>query len=171
MQRVRDLGEVDLSKVLALDLSAEGTAELVEVGHHLDRLRSDGDEPGWAVGQPPAPVLTEHPIPRHLLPKIPESIALATVLERPTGEGDLLEYTVEVWHDGEGALLVTSAVEVACRCETDHEAHPVAESTRTATNEQELLAALDQAAAEVAGWAQDGTGAPEWRAKAGLPVG
>lgn len=171
MQRVRDLGEVDLSRVLAIDLSAEGAAELVEVGHHLDRLRSAGDEPGWAVGQPPAPELTDHPIPRHLLPKVPESVALATVLERPAAEGDLLEYAVEVWHDGEGALLVTAAVEVACRCETDHEAHPVAETTRTATTEQELLAALDQAAAEVAGWVQDGVGADEWRAKAGLPTG
>lgn len=171
MQRVRDLGEVDLSRVLALDLSAEGAAELVEVGHHLDRLRSTGDEPGWAVGEPPPTVLTDHPIPRHLLPKPPESIALAAVLERPAAEGDLLEYAVEVWHDGDGALLVTSAVEVGCRCETDHQAHPVAESTRTATDEQELIAALDQAATEVAGWVQDGTGADEWRAKAGLPVG
>ena len=171
MERVSDLAEVDLPAVLALDLTEAAVTELVDVGHHVDQLRAAGDEPGWAVGTPPLPVITGHPIPRHMMPKIPESVALGTVLDQPLDHPkDLLEYALDVWHDGEGALLVTAAVEVGCFCPQPHESHAAAESAWTATGESDLLTALDQAVAELAGWVKEAAGPDEWRRRADLPA-
>jgi hypothetical protein len=170
MDRVSDLAQVDLAAVLALELTSDGVAELAEIGHQVDSLRAPGDQPRWAVGSPPPPVLTDHPIPRALLPKPPASVALATVLARPHDQDDLLEYALEVWHDGEGALLITAAVEVGCFCEAGHQTHSAAESAWSAQSEQELLQALDQAAAELAGWAGEGVDPDEWRRRADLPA-
>jgi hypothetical protein len=170
MDRVSDLAGVDLPRALALEVSADAIAEVLQLCHQVDELRIPADKPGWAIGPPPPPVLTDHPISRHLLPKVPASVALATVLERTRDPDDLLEYALEVWHDGDGALLVTAAVEVGCFCAARHQTHPAAESSWSASTEAELLEALDHAVSELTGWAGEGADADEWRRRAELPA-
>jgi len=176
MDRVSDLGEVDLAELLGLDLSGQAVERVVEIGRRVDRLRVDGDQPGWAVGAAPPAVAqpaaqpVAQPVAQPMVEDQPMAFAFGTVLDRRPGGGDGLEYALDVWRADEDALLVSVAVEVACFCPTGHQTHTAAETAWTATTGGQLVDALDRAVATMTAWAHEANTADDWRKIAKLPL-
>lgn len=63
MDRVLSLGEVDLSAVLGISVTAETRLRLAEIGSRIDLLRLPGDERGWVIGQRPPALTGGQPLP------------------------------------------------------------------------------------------------------------
>ena len=103
MDRVPSFGDVDLSAVLGISLTAETRQRLDEVGHRIDLLRMPADERGWIIGNGTQAVADGQPLP----------LALGTALGRHYEPSDWLELALDVWYAGRGRLRLTAAVEVA----------------------------------------------------------
>ena len=135
MDRVRSLGDVDLSALLGISLTAETRLCLDEVDHRIDLLRLPGDERAWVIGNGPQVVADDQPLP----------LALGTALGRHYQPDDWLELALDVWYASHDGLLVTAAVEVACSCPVDHGMHPAAKAEWAAQSEAQVLTAFNAA--------------------------
>jgi hypothetical protein len=158
MERAPDLGGVDLRAVLGISLTAETTQRLNDIGHRIDLLRLPADEPGWVYSKGPQAVAGGQPLP----------LALATSLGRHYESGDWLEFALDVRYAAHGALLVTAAVEVACFCPVDHNAHVAAKAEWTARSGAQLLNAFETALEQLVAWSADTISPDTWRARAHL---
>jgi hypothetical protein len=158
MERAPNLGGVDLPAVLGISLTAETRQRLNDIGHRIDLLRLPADEPGWVYSKGPQAVAGGQPLP----------LALATALGRHYESGDWLEFVLDVRYARHGALLVTAAVEVACFCPIDHNAHVVAKAEWTARSGAQLLNAFETALGQLVAWSDDAISSDTWRARAHL---
>ncbi len=159
MDRVLSLGDVDLSAVLGISVTAETRLRLAEIGNRIDLLRLPGDERGWVIGQRPSALTDGQPLP----------LALGTALVRHHAPSDWLELALDVWYAGHEGLLVTAAVEVACFCPADHGMHPAAAAEWPARSEGQLLDAFEAALAKLTAWSEDTASPDIWRHRAQLP--
>jgi hypothetical protein len=158
MGSVPSLRDVDLPAVLGISLTAGTKQRLSDIGHRIDLLRLPADEPGWVCSKGPQAVAGGQPLP----------LALATAVSRHCEPGDWLELVLDVRYAGNGALLVTAAVEVACFCPADHNAHAAAKAEWTARSEARLLDTFETALEQLAAWSEDAVSSDTWRARAHL---
>ena len=158
MERAPDLGSVDLPVVLGISMTAETRQRLNDIGHRIDLLRLPCDEPGWVYSKSPQAVASGQPLP----------LALATSLGRHCESGDWLEFALDVRYSRHGALLVTVAVEVACFCSVDHNAHVVAKAEWTVRYGASLLNAFETALGQLVAWSEDAISSDTWRARSHL---
>jgi hypothetical protein len=158
MKRAPGLGGVDLPAVLGISLTAETRQCLNDIGHRIDLLRLPADEPGWVYSKGPQAVTGGQPLP----------LALATALGRHDESGDWLEFVLDVRYAAHGTLLVTAAVEVACFCPVDHNAHVAAKAEWTARSGAQLLDAFENALRQLVAWSEDAISSDTWRGRAHL---
>lgn len=104
---------------------------------------------------------------RGLRPGAP--VILGVDVIEPTGEGDQLEFQLQVVWTDQGELAVDAAVNVACWCETDHATHDVDALSLVVGEETSLSEAFAAGAQRLAGWLADPRDADYWRDRAALP--
>ncbi|MFE9046535.1 hypothetical protein ACFYOG_37380 [Streptomyces sp. NPDC007818] len=85
------------------------------------------------------------------------------------GDGDQLEFLLQVVWIGPGRLAIDVAVNVACWCEADHATHDVDALRLVVGEETSLPDAFRIGVERLTGWLADPYNADHWRAMAGLP--
>ncbi|MFB6824297.1 hypothetical protein ACFCXA_22210 [Streptomyces virginiae] len=142
-------------------LSPVGAESLKHGAHTVDAARFDeaGAEWEWAL---------EHAVFPGPQPRTPIILGL-DVIKHADGSDQPAFLLQVVWTDL-GRLAVDAAVNVACRCDTDHAGHDV-DAFRLAVADPALLPqAFRERAERLIGWLADPRHADYWRAKAGLPA-
>ncbi|MGW7027086.1 hypothetical protein ACWGFX_07825 [Streptomyces xanthophaeus] len=97
-------------------------------------------------------------------------IILGLDVTEHAGEGDQLEFLLQVVWTDLGQLAVDAAVNVACWCDTDHATHDVDALSLAVANSASLPQAFRAGAECLIGWLANPRDADYWRAKAGLPA-
>ncbi|WP_326605020.1 hypothetical protein [Streptomyces sp. NBC_01800] len=139
------------------------TADVKSLGHAaraVDAARVDGDaaEWEWALGHVVCPG-----------PQPGTPVILGVDVIEQAGEGDQLEFLLQVVWTDQGKLAVDAAVNVACWCETDHATHDVDALNLVVGEETSLPQAFAAGAERLAGWLADPRDADYWRDRAALP--
>ncbi|MET7276535.1 hypothetical protein ABZS59_36080 [Streptomyces flaveolus] len=126
----------------------------------VDEARRDGDTTNWDWFPEHAAFPGRH---------VGTPIILGLDVIEHVGEGDQLEFLLQVVWTDLGQLAVDAAANVACWCRTEHATHDVDALTVVVSNETPLPEAFRAAATQLASWLAEPHDADYWRAKAGLP--
>ncbi|MFI0721888.1 hypothetical protein [Streptomyces sp. NPDC021224] len=97
-------------------------------------------------------------------------VILVLCVVQPSGEGDWLEFQLQVGWTDLGQHEVTASVNVGCWCEADHGTHDVDLLKVVVGDEISLRQAFEACAERMAGWLTDSRDADFWRAREDLPA-
>ncbi|MFJ1793237.1 hypothetical protein [Kitasatospora griseola] len=148
-------GDVPLNTLFP-ELATTGAESMRRAARRVDAARPGAAETTWDWK-------TAHAV--FAGPQSRVHVILLLCVVDPTSGSDWLEFQLQVgWTEG-GRHEVAAAVNVECRCETDHGTHDVEVLKFAVDDEMSLPAAFEACAARMADWLADPHDADFWRSR------